>query len=65
MEAPGEVGATHLAELRGRGEILGKDWTWVICRLGQLEQRQRGQTESRGRAFLQDLPVDIQQRVQL
>lgn len=43
MEAPGEVGATHLAELRGRGEILGKDWTWVVCCLCQLKQGQRGQ----------------------
>lgn len=46
MEAPGVVGATHLAELRGRREILGKHWTWVVCRLCQLKQGQRRQAES-------------------
>lgn len=46
MKALGEVGATHLAELRGRREILSKHGTWVVCGLCQLEQGQRGQAES-------------------
>lgn len=46
MKAPGEVGAAYLAELRGRGEILGKGRTWVVWCLRQLDQGQRGQAES-------------------
>lgn len=58
------IGFTFL----GRGEISAEDGGLVIRAVTlvvvQLKQGQRGEGEGRG-AFLEDLAVDVQQRVQL
>lgn len=67
VDAP-VVFPTHGITFLGRGEIPAEDGGLVICAVAlvvvQLKQGQGGEGEGRG-AFLQDLAVDVQQRVQL
>lgn len=53
------------AHLVGEGQVLAEHGGMVVRGLFQLEQRQGGKREGGGRAFTQDLPIDIEQGVQL
>lgn len=53
------------ADLGGAGQVLAEDGGVVVRGLLQLEERQRGEREGRRRAFTQNLPIDVEQGVEL
>lgn len=65
MEGSGVISTDGMADLGGAREILTEDGTLIVGGLIQPKRRKRGESEGRRRTLLQNLPVDVQQRVQL